>query len=400
MSRLILPEPPGELKRLSKALSARIREEIDREGMIPFARFMDRALYEPGLGYYSAGLHKFGESGDFVTSPELGPLFAACLARQVRESGTALGSYEVLEIGAGGGRLAAGLLSSLAQETGPVRYRILERSADLKEVQRDCLARETPGSLNLVEWIDEPPEDDWEGVLIANEVLDALAVERFRLEDGDIRQLCVGVGEDGFCWDSRQAPSELADAVAGLEAVLGDGYLQRLGRRGYQSEINPLLSPWLQAVTRSMRRGLALFVDYGYPRSEYYLPERRDGTLMCHYRHRAHEDVFFWPGLQDLTAWVDFTALAEAADACGLDVEGYCSQAMFLLGCGLEQVLAEGAAISDETAAERAAEARQLTLPGMMGERFQVMGLGRGLDRPLSGFGLQDLRHRLDAPGR
>jgi SAM-dependent MidA family methyltransferase len=396
MAQPILPEPPEQLKRLSETLAGRIRTEIREQGMVPFSRYMERALYEPGLGYYSAGLHKLGAGGDFVTAPELGGLFAACLARQIAEVGTRLGSYDVLEIGAGTGSLAGRLLPLLGARHPPRRYLILETSGDLRRVQGDTIRAAAPDWLDLVGWLERPPEDDWSGLLLANEVIDALAVERFRLTAGEVEQVCVADTGSGFAWAYRPAPTDLRAAVDHIATSL----YQPLGQN-YRSEIQLTLAPWLSEITARLRRGLALFVDYGYPRREYYLPERRDGTLMCHYRHRAHGDVFFWPGLQDITAWVDFTALAEAADACGLEVLGYCSQAMFLLGCGLPEVLAEASAEDPGGSLSLGAEARQLTLPGMMGERFQVMALGRGLDggaddaAPLSGFSLQDLRYRL-----
>ena len=390
MSHNILPEPPEELKQLSESLGSRIREEISLDGMIPFSQYMEMALYEPGLGYYSAGLHKLGKSGDFITAPELGSLFAGCLANQVAELADSLGNYDILEAGAGTGQLAADLLQELAPDKLPDRYLVLERSADLQAVQRERIAAAAPGLLDRVEWLDQPPTTPWQGVLIANEVLDALTVERFRMGKEGVEQLCV-VEQDGqFTWASRQAPERLKLAVEQVMAELETGL-----QSGYRSEINLDTAHWLHAITSQMERGLALFIDYGYPRAEFYLPERSDGTMMCHYRHRAHDDVFFWPGLQDITAWVDFTALAEAADTCELDVEGYTSQAMFLLGCGLDRILTGHSSNSADGGLALSAQARQLTLPGMMGEKFQVMGLGRGLEEPLCGFSLQDLRHRL-----
>jgi len=390
MSSNILPEPPGELKQLSNFLSSRIRDEIQADGVIPFSRFMDMALYEPGFGYYSAGLHKLGASGDFITAPELGSLFAGCLARQVSELTEILGACNILELGAGTGRMAADLLRELDPAVMPGRYFILERSADLRLVQRETISEAAPHCLDRVEWLDRPPQSDWQGVLLANEVLDALAVERFRIGKNGVEQVCVRDQGEGFGWAYRAAPLELARSVRNAMADIGVNF-----EEDYRSEINLHLAAWLNAVSRRMTRGLALFIDYGYPRREYYLPERADGTLMCHYRHRAHDDVFFWPGLQDITAWVDFTALAEAADDCGLDVAGYTTQAMFLLGCEMDQVLAGHRRKSKDGGVSSTAQARQLMLPGMMGERFQVMGLGRGMDRPLKGFSQLDLRHRL-----
>jgi SAM-dependent MidA family methyltransferase len=391
MSRAILPEPPAELKQLSRSLSSLLRTEITSSGPLPFARFMERALYEPGLGYYSAGLHKLGASGDFVTAPELGTLFAACLARQAAELAGMLPHYDILEVGAGTGKLAVDLLRALPPGRVPARYLILETSADLRRVQRERLAASAPDWLERVAWLDEPPSAAWQGLLIANEVIDALPTERFRIHPEGVEQMCVAVNEDGFDWAFRPAPAELEMAVRRLESDL-----DRPLPFGYRSEVRPRLKPWLEAMTTNMQRGLALFIDYGYPRREYYAQERADGTLMCHYRHRAHDDVFFWPGLQDITAWVDFTALAESADACGLDVVGYSTQALFLLGCGLDTVISQQSRHSADDGLALNAEARQLTLPGMMGERFQVMGLARNLEPgPLAGFSLQDLRYRL-----
>ncbi|MGD8346085.1 MAG: SAM-dependent methyltransferase [Lysobacterales bacterium] len=391
MTRTILPEPPEELKRHSDRLAGLIHSEIQATGPMPFSRYMEMALYEPGLGYYSAGLHKLGETGDFITSPEIGPLFAACLARQAAQTAQELGDYEILEVGAGTGKLAVDLLAHADPRLAPRRYRILERSADLRQVQRRRFEREAPGWLGRVEWLDSPPDRSWQGLLIANEVIDALAAERFQIETGgEVSQMCVDQDGNTLGWANREAPPELENAVRHLEESIG-GTLPA----GFRSELRLHLPEWLDSLTANMKRGLALFVDYGHARSDFYHADRREGTLMCHYRHRAHDDPFFWPGLQDLTAWVDFTALAEAADHCGLDVEGYASQAMFLLGCGLEAVLQDLAAASGDHGVALAAEARQLTLPGMMGERFKVMGLGRGLEILPRGFELEDIRYRL-----
>jgi SAM-dependent MidA family methyltransferase len=260
MPRPILPEPPDELKQLSEALSARIREEIRRDGNIPFSRYMGRALYEPGLGYYSAGLHKLGASGDFVTAPELGGLFAACLARQVAEVAAELGPFDVLEVGAGSGRLAADLLRELAHgEPGrrglPDRYLILETSADLRRVQRERIVESAPAWLDRVSWLDEPPAAGWNGVLIANEVIDALPVERFRATGPAIEQLCVAEQDSGFGWAGRPAPADLDSAVRRLETDLG-----RTFPAGYRSEIHLQLPAWLALLTREMARRCAITV--------------------------------------------------------------------------------------------------------------------------------------------
>jgi SAM-dependent MidA family methyltransferase len=280
MPRNILPEPPTELKQLSAGLSARIRAEIEASGPMPFSRYMDLALYAPGLGYYSAGLHKLGASGDFVTAPELGGLFAACLARQVSQVASMLGIYDVLEVGAGSGKLAADLLRCLPRECSPAQYLILETSADLRRVQHDRIAAEAPGWLERVAWLDQPPSGAWRGVLLANEVVDALAAERFRVSAGEIEQMCVTLQGSALEWDLRPAPADLATAVRHIESSLGRPFPD-----GYRSEVRPQLAAWLDAMTGSLQQGLALVIDYGYPRREYYLPERSDGTLMCTTRY-------------------------------------------------------------------------------------------------------------------
>jgi SAM-dependent MidA family methyltransferase len=390
----ILPEPPEELKHLSAALSNRIREKILQKGAMPFSEYMEMALYEPDLGYYSAGLQKFGKGGDFVTAPQLGDVFARCLAKQIEQVGDALEVYEIVEAGAGSGILAADLLKALQETHPPTRYRILERSAHLRQVQKETLQQCVPEWMDRISWLDEPPKEGWQGVFLANEVLDALTVERFCVEaDGPV-QLLVNTGPEGFDWLKAPCPEAMQTQV---QAILSD--LEHYPAKGYCSEINTRLPAWLQTVTASMQKGLALFIDYGYTRRDYYQPQRSDGTLICHYRHRAHDDPFKWPGLTDISASVDFTALAEAADSCGLEVSGYTTQVMFLLGCGLDEVLAGSELLADKERITINNQVLRLTLPGEMGERFQVMALSRDLDEELSndltGFSLSDLCHRL-----
>lgn len=398
-SKDILPEPPEELKRLSEELSQRIREKMDRDGPIPFSQFMEMALYEPGLGYYSAGLQKFGEGGDFVTAPQLGNVFARCLAKQIEQVAagldqSALDQYDIVEAGAGSGILAADLLIALKDSHPPARYRILERSAHLRQVQKETLQRLVPGWMDKITWLDEPPEEGWQGIFLANEVLDALTVERFRVGADGPQLMQVTAGPADFEWLKGPCPDRVKTQIQTLLTGL-DHY----PAPGYCSEINADLPGWLKAVTANLQKGLALFIDYGYTRQDYYRPQRSDGTLICHYQHRAHNDPFNWPGLTDISASVDFTALAEAADACGLQVSGYTTQAMFLMASGLDDVLAEFESLADKERIKMNSQVLRLTLPGEMGERFQVMALSRGLDEELSddlrGFSLTDLCHRL-----
>ena len=390
----ILPEPSQELKCVSTELSSIIQSKIALNGPIPFSEYMETALYEPGLGYYSAGLQKFGAGGDFVTAPQLGNVFARCLANQIEQVGDALGTYEIIEAGAGSGILAADLLRELEKGHPPARYRILERSAHLRQVQKETLSQAVPLWMDRISWLDEPPESDWQGVFLANEVLDALTVERFCLQDDGISQLKVSSSPDGFDWHKAPCPQNMLAQVQTLLSTL-----DQQPSSGFCSELNTSLGAWLQAVSASMRKGAALFIDYGFTRRDYYLPQRYNGTLICHYQHRAHSDPFSWPGLTDISASVDFTALAEAADLCGLEVNGYTTQAMFLLGCGLDKILPEFEQLSERERLKMNNQVRRLTLPTEMGERFQVMALSRGLDENISenlgGFRYSDLRHRL-----
>ncbi len=376
-----LPAPDDDALRHSERLAGLIRAEIAASGgSLPFSRFMERCLYAPGLGYYSAGSAKFGGAGDFVTAPELGPLFAACVAEAVAPVLRELGpEAEFVEIGGGSGAFAETALKRLLQlDAMPARYRILEPSADLRERQRERLARGlTPPVFDSVEWLDQPPQARWSGVLFANEVIDALPTPRFTLRDGEVFEEHVALDAQGrFVRSDRPADALLGAAVRHVER-----YLERPFADGYRSELLPQLPYWLQAVMGPMDAGAMLFVDYGYPRGEYYLPERSDGTLRAFHRHRVHADPYLWPGLQDLTASVDFTALAEAGTGAGFELAGYCDQASFLLGNGLAQRLEEVQARGDEELSLKFAnEAKKLTLPSGMGERFQAMGFARDVE--------------------
>lgn len=386
-----LPAPEIEAAAHSRRLAEHIAAEIAANGPLPFSQFMALALYAPGLGYYSAGSRKFGAEGDFVTAPELGPAFAHALAHCLELAVAPLPDWSLLELGGGSGVLAADLLLELERRHAlPQRYRILEISAELRARQRETLQHRCPHLLDRLDWLDEPPTMPWNGALIANEIIDALPASRFALRIDGLHEQYVAGGPNEFTWTELPAPPLLAQMVQSrLADCLGDL------PRPYQSEIHTTLAPWLEAVTEAMHQGLALFVDYGYPRHEYYSPERRDGTLICHYRHHAHDDPLILVGLQDITAFVDFTALAEAADGCALDVAGYTSQAQFLLGNDIEGYLGAADALPFEQRLRVVDAVKKLMLPGQMGERFQVMALSRRLDpEPLRGF-QHDLRYRL-----
>ena len=389
-----LPTPDADALAHSARLATLIRDEIAAsDGAIPFSRFMELALYAPGLGYYSAGARKFGEDGDFVTAPEIGPIFAACVAEAVAPVLRQLGpSALFLELGGGSGAFAEVALKRLTElDALPDRYLILEPSADLRERQRERLQRNLPPPLlPLVEWLDGPVAHEWEGVLFANEVVDALPTPRFAIRNRDVFEEHVVADGDGFARTLRPADTFLCNAVRHLERRL-----ERSLPEGYRSEVLPQLPYWIQAVSGGMRRGAMLFVDYGHPRGEYYLPERHDGTLRAYYRHRMHEQPLQWPGLQDLTASVDFTALAEAGVAAGFDLAGYCSQASFLLGNGMAGVLERIERMHDPREQQRRRnEVKKLTLPSEMGERFQVMGFEKDVEFGVA-FLAGDLSFRL-----
>jgi len=364
-------------------------------GAIPFSRFMELALYAPGLGYYSAGAHKFGMGGDFVTAPELGPLFAATVADALAPVLQQLGPDAVmLELGGGSGAFAeVALKRLLALDALPSRYALLEPSADLRERQRERLQKRLPPLLfELVEWLDGPIAQPWDGVLFANEVIDALPTPRFTLRDGEVFEEHVALdGEGRFVRRDRPADALLSAAVHHVERGLDASFAD-----GYRSELLVQLPYWLQAVAGGLRSGAMLFIDYGYARAEYYQPQRSEGTLRAFRSHHVGDDPYAFPGLQDLTASVDFTALAEAGTGAGFDFAGYCAQASFLIGNGLMQRLAEAEErAKDETAKLRLRqEAKQLTMPEAMGERFQAMGFSRDVEFGTA-FLAGDLSHRL-----
>jgi SAM-dependent MidA family methyltransferase len=390
-----LPTPGPEALAHSDQFAAMLREEIAANGgAIPFSRYMELCLYTPGWGYYSAGASKFGASGDFVTAPEMGSLFASTTASALAPVFRQLGPQaRMLELGGGSGAFAEVVLTQLTTlDALPARYAILEPSADLRQRQHERLQQALPAEVfSRVEWLDRPFDDDWDGVLFANEVIDALPTPRFEVRDGLVYEEVVKLdGEGRFVRGSIPADQMMEAAVRNIERDLDSGLAD-----GYRSEVLLQLPYWIQAVAGGMKRGAMLFVDYGYPRSEYYQHDRGDGTLRAFYRHRVHNDVFLWPGLQDLTASVDFTALVEAGVGAGFDLAGYCTQASFLLGNGVTTVLEAEDLRTDEIGRVRLRDQlKRLTLPTEMGERFQVMGFARDVDFEPA-FALGDLTWRL-----
>ena len=386
-----LPLPAAAEQQLSERLAAVIRDEIvSAGGTIPFSRYMELCLYAPGLGYYSAGHRKFGAGGDFVTAPEVSPLFGRSIAHSCAAVLDATGGGSIVEFGAGSGRLAVDLLGELAAiDMLPDQYMILERSGELRQRQRTLIEETLPKLATRVHWLDELPAPGLRGVVLANEVLDAMACERFRWDGDRVEQFLVAGDDGGFSWRFRPvSDSELAAKAT--------EYARDYGLApGYASEINLAIRPWLHSIADCLEAGMVLLIDYGYPRREYLHPQRAAGTLQCHYRQRVHDDVFFHPGLQDITAHVDFTSVAEAATDAGLQVAGYTTQAHFLLDCGIEGLLQGSASVDGVDYLRQAQQAKTLMLPGEMGERFQCMALTRGLDTDIPGFRMQDMRGRL-----
>ncbi|MDZ4314970.1 MAG: SAM-dependent methyltransferase [Azonexus sp.] len=383
-----LPIPDPEALDHSQRLQQTIVDEIaSADGWISFARFMDMALYAPGLGYYAAGARKFGSAGDFVTAPEMTGLFGQALARQVEEI-MRHSARQIIEVGAGSGRLAADLLLELERlDCLPEHYAILDLSADLRQRQQETIAHAAPHLLQRVEWLNRLPER-FSGVVLANELLDALPAELVAWREEGIFKRGVGIDATGsFTWIERPATGALLVAAAeiGQQCQLPPGF---------ESEISLAARAWTAEWAHRLERGALLLIDYGFPRREFYHQQRGRGTLMCHYRHHSHPDPFYLPGLQDVTVHVDFTAIIAAADAAGLALLGYTSQGQFLLNCGILDRLAM--LPNDSLDYIRAAGAvNKLLMPHEMGELFKVIAIGRDLDVDLCGFSNGEQSHRL-----
>ncbi len=373
---------PADLAR-SQALLALITAEIDRHhGWLPFSRYMELALYAPQYGYYSGGGNPFGAGGDFVTAPTLSPLFGQTLARQLADLLPQTAGV-VYEFGAGNGALAASLLNSLPADQLH-RYCIIEVSPQLADLQRQHIARHAPDAAAKVHHLSRLPAQ-LDGVVIGNEVLDALPVEVVRHHRGHWQQQGVVHQAGKLDWQTRPLPDAAwARAVTGLPAI-----------EGYQTELHPQQQALTATVAQKLVRGALIWIDYGFDAAQYHHPQRDQGTLIGHYRHHSVHDVFFQPGLTDLTAHVNFTAIAEAAVDQGLDLVGYTSQANFLLNLGITDLLA---ATGEHDSADyiRAAAACQMLLsPHEMGELFKVMAFGRQVDVDWRGFRHGDLCHKL-----
>ncbi|MDD2884005.1 MAG: SAM-dependent methyltransferase [Dechloromonas sp.] len=385
---MAMPAPDADALAHSQRLSDLIVHAVQAaDGHLSFARYMELVLYAPALGYYTAGARKFGAAGDFVTAPEMSPLFGQALAAQVAQI-MAMSAPAVLEVGAGSGRLAADLLLALeARHALPDHYHILDLSPDLRQRQRETLLAAAPHLIDRVCWLDRLP-DSFSGVVVANELLDALPAEVVAWRADGIFERGVTVDAAGrFTWNERPASGALLVAAQEIAATC-------TVPPGFESEIGLAARAWTAEWAHRLQCGALLLIDYGFPRHEFYHPQRGRGTLMCHYRHHAHPDPFYLPGLQDVTVHVDFTAIIAAAHGAGLDLLGYANQGNFLLNCGLLDRLAD-IELGSQTYIRQTAAANQLLMPHEMGELFKVIAIGRGIPDTLCGFSRGDQRHRL-----
>ncbi len=381
-----LPEPSPDAREHSHRVVAHIRNRITAAGgWISFADYMSEALYAPALGYYSAGSRKLGRGGDFVTAPELTPLFGDAIARQAMQLIRA-GCPDILEIGAGTGALAAGMLEELEREDClPEHYYILEVSADLRERERDLIGARVPQHMERVIWLNRLPPL-FNGLVIGNEVLDAMPVHLLRVTDQGIDELGVALDASGgeFRLDPRKAAGELERIGQSLSLT-----------PPYTAEISLAARGFVSSVGAMLARGAALFIDYGFPARELYHPQRSMGTLRCHFRHRALDDSFFLPGLVDITAHVDFSAMSASAQAAGLALAGYTSQASFLINCGITTLLARTSPEQADRYLPMANAVQRLLSPAEMGELFKAIAFTNGFDTPLIGFTSGDRRSAL-----
>ena len=380
-----LPAPSPEAMQHSAGMVQHIRDEIAASGgWISFARYMELALYAPGLGYYTAGAHKFGEAGDFITAPEFSALFGRTLANQMAEIISASAPH-ILELGAGSGKLALDMLQEM-ESLGclPDSYSILEVSADLRERQKNLFLQRLPHLFHRVHWLDKLPEH-FSGAIVANEVLDALPVHRVRWLDKQISEWGVAQDESGFVWQEQEISDTTLLQAAQEINVDGD----------YVSEICLASHGLVNSLAGCLTQGAILFIDYGFGAREFYHPQRSTGTLMCHYRHHAHDDPFYLPGLQDITAHVNFTDIAECGIDAGLEVAGYTNQAFFLINNGITELLKDTPPEDLKAYLPLSAQLQKLTSPAEMGELFKVLALGKNLAAPLSGFSCGDLTRLL-----
>jgi len=397
-SQASLPEPSTEALAHSQQLAESIQSEIVKAGgQISFCQFMQMALYSPGLGYYSAGMQKFGKSGDFITAPEISPLFGQALAIQSQQILKNIEHGSILEVGAGSGRLAGDLLKELSLRNAlPKHYYILEVSADLRDRQQQYLKETIPDFYHNIIWLDQLPEPGFKGVVLANELLDAMPIELIKIEGEKLYERHVSIDKGHFIWqDKITEKTELIDYQNKICQILAQNKHLIDTKGSYITEVNLIAKSWITSLAEILDEGAMLLIDYGYPELEYFHPQRHMGTLMCHYQHHRHDDPFYLPGLQDITAHVNFSDIAHTAVEAGLAVQGYTTQAHFLLAGGLEE-LSQRVDINNVSAyTQMAQQIKMLTLPNEMGELFKVIYLTKGTIPDLTAFQMWDMRDRL-----
>lgn len=389
-----VPMPTEDAIEHSEQLYLHLKRQL-QEQPLAFCDLMQQLLHAPGLGYYSAGAPKIGAEGDFVTAPEISPFFGRALARQCVQI-LKVTSGDILEFGAGLGTLAIDILTQLEKDDClPEHYFIVEISADLKQRQKQLIQAEIPHLFSRIVWLDKLPDQGFKGIILANEVLDAMPVHLFEMTATGPKDVQVVLD------DQDDMTVELSEHLSpDLKEWFARSEIEAINfTEGYRSEVNLVMESWITALASCLEQGLILLIDYGYPRHEYYLPERTTGTLICYYRHHSHEQPLFLLGLQDVTAHVDFTAVAESASDAGLSVSGYTNQASFLSGCGILTLAEQAAESSQEKQFKIAQQIRTLIMPEEMGELFKVIALTKNLaielTSQLTGFSYSDLRHSL-----
>lgn len=386
MAEVELPAFTPSQKESSDRFVSLIQTEINRSGAMPFSDFMHRSLYQPQLGYYVNGFSKLGEHGDFTTAPETSEHFAVCIANQCRQVFDAIGSSDILEFGSGSGRLAVDLLKALANlDCLPLSYLILDVSADLQQEQQQLLQSELPANIyRRVQWLQRLPEN-FTGVVLANEVLDAFAVERFKIVNGSAERVMVGYNDDGFCLHSVRNESVQAQ-VHEIENDIGRTFTE-----GYESEFCTMLKPWWQSLSECIVKAAVLVCDYGSDRRNYYTDSKPAGTLRCFYRHTLHNDPFARPAVQDITADVDFTAVTIAATEVNMELQGYSPLSEFMLSLDIldhHQNMVES--LDARAQIEATGKLKRVIMSQEMGDRFMVIGFSKGIDIALNGFSRAD----------
>lgn len=389
-----LPQPTQEALQHSQRLQSYIVNKIHQSGgWIPFAHFMELALYAPGLGYYSASSTKFGYKGDFVTAPEISVLFGKTIARQAMQLFRQIDQASILEFGAGSGKLALDLLTELEQlDQSPPQYLILEMSGELQQRQRELFVTHAPHLLDRITWLNELPEQ-FSGLIIANEVLDAMPTHLIVWKKDDLFERGVGLDQQNFIWIDKPLINDELKTIANQLSTLIDRNEPNFV--SYLSEISLANRYFIRSLSKMLQSGLILLIDYGFGQREHYHPQRSMGTVMCHYRHYAHDDPFYLPGLQDITSHVDFSAITQVASCNNLQLLGYTNQAHFLINCGITELLSKVSVTDTAAYLPLSNQLQRLVSPAEMGELFKVIALGKHFDGTPIGFTKGNLFHLL-----